>query len=68
MKDHLHFFIIFTLLEIAFSVLYYLVVKTVNTTLLIGAALYLCSMVAGYFCYRDASWKARKKQLLDALP
>lgn len=68
MKDHVHFFIVFTLLEIALSVLYYLLVKTVDLTIAIGASLYGLSMAAGYLSYRDALYKKHKQELLDALP
>ena len=67
MKDHIHFFIIFTLLEIALTVLYYLLVKTVDLTIAIGGGLYGLCMVAGYLSYRDAAYKKHRQQLLDAL-
>ena len=68
MKDHIHFFIAFTLLDVALTLLYYLLVKTVDLTIAVGAGLYGLSMAAGYLSYRDAAYKKHKQELLDALP
>ena len=68
MKNHVHFSVVFTLLEILFTAVYYSLVKTLDPTILTGAALYAGSMIAGYFSYRNARYKKHKKELLDALP
>lgn len=67
-KDHLYFFVVFTLLEISFTALYYLLVKTVDRTIVIGAALYAGAMMAGYVSYRNVLYRKQRKDLLDALP
>ena len=68
MKDYIHFFVVFTLLEIVLTGLYYSVVKRIDATIVIGAGLYTCAMIAGYFSYRVALYKKQKQELLDALP
>lgn len=67
MKDCIHLFIVYTLLQIVFSTLYYLVAATVNATLCIGACLYAIVMAATYLSYRDAAYKKHRQDLLDAL-
>ncbi len=68
MKDCIHLFIIYTLLEIIFTVFYYLLAKTLNTTLCIGACLYAVAMFATFLSYRDARYQKYRQELLDALP
>lgn len=68
MKDCIHLFIIYTVLQIAFTTLYYLIARTVNATLCIGACLYAVAMLATWLSYRDALYKKQKQELLDALP
>ncbi|GAA4752200.1 hypothetical protein [Flavisolibacter ginsenosidimutans] len=68
MKDRLHLFVIFTLLEISLSALYYLLVQRIDSTLFIGAVLYAGAMTANYFSYRTAVYQKRRKEMLDALP
>ena len=68
MKEHVQVFIIFTLLEISFSVLYYLLVQRVDSTLFIGTLLYAAAMTANYFSYRTALYRKQRKELIDALP
>ena len=68
MKDHVHLFIIFTLLEISFSVLYYLLVQRIDATLFVGLFLYAAAMTANYFAYRTALYRKQRKELIDALP
>ena len=68
MKDRLHLFVIFTLLEISFSALYYLLVQRIDSTLFIGVALYTGAMLANFFSYRTALYQKRRKEMIDALP
>lgn len=68
MKDCVHLFIIYTLLQIAFVTLYYHVVQTVNATLCIGTVLYAVVMFVNWLSYRDACYQKQKEELLNALP
>lgn len=68
MKDFVVVFVLCTVLQVAFSVLYFLLTGTVRFTIVIGFVLYVFSAVALYFGYRHLARKKEKQDLLDALP
>jgi len=68
MRDHIQFFVLFSLLEVLVTALYFLLVNTVNQTILIGAVLYLAGMFTAYLNYRAVLYHERKKEMLEALP
>jgi len=68
MRNYIQFFILFTLLEVLVTALYFLLVKTVNLTILIGAILYAAGMFTAYLDYRAALYQKKKKEMLEALP
>ena len=68
MKDYIYFFVLFTLLEITFTALYFLLVNSFDARMLIGAAIYAGGMGSAYLSYREERYQKRKKELLDALP
>ena len=67
MRDYIHFFILFTLLEVLVTALHFLLVRTFNLTAIIGAFLYILVMVTAYAGYKEALYKKKKKEMLDAL-
>ena len=64
MKEHIYFFILFTILEIALSTFYFLLVKTVNLTLLTGLVLYAAGMLSAYLSYREEVCREKKEHML----
>lgn len=68
MKEHLHLFVVFTLLQIAFSALYYGLVRRIDATILISMLLYTAAMTTNYFGYRRTLYQKRRKEMIDALP
>lgn len=62
------FFILFTLAEIVFSALYYLLKRKLDNVMLIGAIIYAGGMIVGFIAYEVANYNKRKKELLDSLP
>ena len=68
MRDHIQFFVLFSLLEVLITTLYFLIVKTINQTILIGVVLYLAGMFTAYLSYRAVLYHERKKEMLEMLP
>lgn len=68
MKDYIYFFVLFTLLEITFTALYFLLVNSFDVRIIIGALIYVGGMTSAYFSYRAERYQQKKKALLDALP
>ena len=68
MRDFVAVFVMCTVLQVAFCVLYYLLTGMISATILIGFALYIVSAIALYFGYRHLARKKEKQDLLDALP
>jgi hypothetical protein len=68
MKDYIYFFIMFTLLEITVSAVYFLMANKVDLTLLVGALIYACGMLSAYLAYRNELYQKRRKELIDSLP
>ena len=66
MKDHIYFFILFTVLEVALTAFYCMLVKTINLTVLIGLVLYAAGMCSAYLSYREELYRQRKKNVLDS--
>lgn len=67
MKEYIYFFVLFTFLEVIFSTLYFLLVKTVDMRMLIGAGIYTLGMLSGYACYKEERYRQQRQALLDAL-
>jgi len=68
MKDFVVVFVLCTVLQLAVSVLYFLLTGTIHSAIIIGFLLYLASAVSLYKSYRYLARKKEKQQLLDALP
>jgi hypothetical protein len=68
MKDYIYFFILFTLLEITFTALYFLLVDGFDLRMVIGALIYACGMISAYLSYREERYQKQRKALIDALP
>ena len=68
MKDFVVVFVLCTVLQVAMSVFYFLLTRTINSTIVIGFLLYMASAISLYFGYRHLARKKEKQDLLDALP
>ncbi len=68
MKPLVFFFIVFTFAELIFSGCYYFLVRKINTTIFIGAALYLACMITAYVGWRKITYIENRKALIDSLP
>ena len=66
MKDHIQFFILFSLLEVLATMFHFLLVRTVDLTILIGAILYAAGMCTAYLNFRAALHQKRKKEMLES--
>lgn len=62
------FFLLFTLAEVVFTLVYYLIRRSFDNVLLTGGILYIGGMIVGYVAYRVAAYRRRRKKLLDQLP
>ncbi|RYF79006.1 MAG: hypothetical protein EON98_15175 [Chitinophagaceae bacterium] len=67
MRDYIFFFIMFTLLEIAVSVIYYCLVKTIDARMVIGSAIYACGMISAYSAYRHERYLKQRQEMIDGL-
>lgn len=67
MKVYVLFFITYTLMQILFSSFYLMMVQHVDTTLIMGTAIYLFGMYRGYEGYRYFRYKQKRKKLIEAL-
>ena len=67
MRDYIYFFILFTLLEIFFTAMYYLLVKSFDIRMLIGAVIYAFGMASAYLAYRKELYQKKRRELIDAL-
>lgn len=62
------FFIIFTLAELIFTLVYYLITKKTDHTMMLGAMIYGAGMLMGYIASRIYLYNKKRKELLDSLP
>ncbi len=68
MKVYILFFITYTILELVFTGFYFILVKKVDMTIIMGTAIYLFGMVKGYTAYQYARYQQKKRELLQSLP
>jgi divalent metal cation (Fe/Co/Zn/Cd) transporter len=62
------FFVLFTLSEIVFSLVYYFIKHKLDSVLMLGALIYLGGIIVGYIAYRVSKYNQKRKKLLDNLP
>lgn len=62
------FFFLFTVSEIVFTIVYYLVRRKADKIMLTGAIIYLGGIITGYIAYRVTAYSRKRKELLDSLP
>lgn len=68
MKLFRAFFIIISLSEVIFTLIYLLIKRKPDKILFLGLGIYLLVMVSGYIAFRLSMYNQKKKKLLDALP
>lgn len=66
-KEYVAFVVVYTVLELALTGLYWMLVRRIDGTVFTGMGLYSACMITGYLSYRAASYKTKKKRLLDEL-
>ena len=68
MKLYSAFFILVTVSEILFSIIYLLIKRSFDHILFIGLVIYLAVMLAGFISWKIARYNKKKRALLDSLP
>ena len=68
MKIYKWFFVLFTLAQLVFTVMWLLIRKHLDRVVLLSSTIYAGGMIIGYISYEVVKYQQRKKELLDDLP
>ncbi|HEY6953730.1 MAG TPA: hypothetical protein VI385_00730 [Flavisolibacter sp.] len=68
MKIYKWFFVLFTLAQLVFTVMWLLIRKHLDRVVLLSSTIYAGGMIIGYISYEVGKYQQRKKELLDNLP
>ena len=63
---YIFYFFLLTVVEIMFSLLYFLLAGKADVFIFMGAGIYTGGMIVGYFGYKTALYKQKSKEMLDA--
>ncbi|MGZ3852732.1 MAG: hypothetical protein ACXVBX_08080 [Flavisolibacter sp.] len=68
MKIYKWFFVLFTLAQLVFALVWLLVRKHFDRVILLSSTIYAGGMIIGYVSYEVGKYQQHKKELLDNLP
>lgn len=67
MNGYILFFVVYTAMQIFFAGCYFILVRHIDLTMIMGTAIYLLGMLCAYQGYRFFQYRQKRKELLDSL-
>lgn len=68
MKIYKWFFVLLTLAQTTFTIVWFLLIKKFDRVVILSSAIYAGCMIIGYIAYEIEKYRKRKKDLINNLP